>query len=128
VDKKQILSGGLIGLMLAGLVGGVALLSGCSALTGGSTDSSSSGSSIWTLVIFVVLLFVMMYFTMIRPQMKRQKEHTKLMEGLQKGDKVMTAGGILGTIDSISEDSVVIKVESGAMLRVVKGSIAIRQQ
>jgi len=64
---------------------------------------------------------------MIRPQRKRQKEHETMMQGLQKGDRVVTAGGIYGTIESLSEDSVVIKVEGGTTLRVARGSVAVRR-
>ena len=64
-----------------------------------------------------------MYLLMIRPQRKRQKEHEHLVEELQRGDHVVTAGGIYGQIESLSEDSVVLKVESGAMIRVARSSI-----
>jgi preprotein translocase subunit YajC len=65
---------------------------------------------------------------MIRPQRKRQKERETMMQGLQKGDRVITAGGIFGTIESLSEDSVVIKVEGGTTLRVARGSVAVRRE
>ncbi|OGO23656.1 MAG: preprotein translocase subunit YajC [Chloroflexi bacterium RBG_16_50_9] len=77
---------------------------------------------------FLVVIFALFYFVMIRPQRKRQKEHQTMMQELQKGDKVITAGGIYGTIDSLSEDSIVIKVESGGTLRVARGSIAMRRE
>ncbi|HEX74030.1 MAG TPA: preprotein translocase subunit YajC [Dehalococcoidia bacterium] len=66
----------------------------------------------------------MMYFLMIRPQRKRQKEHQQLMEELKRGDRVITAGGVYGVIETISDDSVVIKVESGATMRVARNSVA----
>lgn len=75
------------------------------------------------IIIFLVVIFVMFYFFMIRPQRKRQKEHEELLGQLRGGDRVITAGGIYGQIESVSEDSVVLKVESGATLRVTKGSI-----
>jgi preprotein translocase subunit YajC len=78
----------------------------------------------WTIIIFLVLIFAMFYFLMIRPQRKRAKEQRELMAGLQKGDKVITAGGVYGVIESLSEESVVLKVESGATIRVARGSIA----
>ena len=81
------------------------------------------------MIVFLVLIFAMFYFLMIRPQRKRQKEHQKMMEELKKGDRVITAGGIYGVIESVSEDSIVIKVESGTTLRLAKGSVAvIREQ
>ena len=50
------------------------------------------------------------------------------MEELKRGDKVITAGGIFGVIETVSEDSVVIKVESGATMRVAKGSVALKRE
>jgi preprotein translocase subunit YajC len=76
------------------------------------------------IIIFLVVIFVMFYFFMIRPQRRRQKEHEELVGQLRGGDRVITAGGIYGQVESVSEDSVVLKVESGATMRVAKGSIA----
>ena len=111
---------GLIGALLSAVV----FLNGCT-LIGGEEEG---GTSIWTMVIFIAVLFALMYFVMIRPQMKRQKEHQRLIEELSRGDRVVTAGGIHGVIESISEDSVVIKVESGATMRVAKGSVTLKQE
>ena len=82
----------------------------------------------WSIIIFLVLIFGMMYLVLIRPQRKRQKEHQQLVEELRKGDKVVTTGGIYGAIESLSEDSVIIKVESGATMRVAKGSVSLKQE
>ena len=76
------------------------------------------------MIVFLVLIVAAFYFLAIRPQRKRQKEHQELMEGLKKGAKVITLGGIYGQIESISEDSVVLKLESGATLRIARSSIA----
>jgi|TARA_B100000315_G_scaffold258557_1_gene311167 preprotein translocase subunit YajC len=88
----------------------------------------AEGGSNWTLIIFLGLMFVMFYFLMIRPQRKRQKEHQQLMAELKRGDRVVTAGGIFGVIESLSEDSIIIKVESGATMRVARGSVALKQE
>ena len=82
----------------------------------------------WTIIIFLVLIFALFYFLMIRPQRRRQREQRQLMEELKRGDKVITAGGIYGVIETVSEDSVVIKVESGATMRVAKGSVALKRE
>jgi preprotein translocase subunit YajC len=76
----------------------------------------------------VVLIGAVMYFLMIRPQRKRQQEHQKLIEELKRGDRVITAGGIYGQIESISEDSVVIKIESGATMRVARNSVSLKRE
>ncbi len=59
-----------------------------------------------------VLMFVVLYFLMIRPQMRRQKEHKAMLDALQKGDEVITAGGVLGKITKITEQYVTLEVAS----------------
>lgn len=73
--------------------------------------------------IMLLLLFVVMWLFMIRPQRKQQKELEKFRQGLRKGDKVITAGGIYGTVDEISDKTVLIKVDGDVKLRVDKGSL-----
>jgi preprotein translocase subunit YajC len=93
------------------------------------TDAGEEGgTSILPLIIFLVLFIGLLYFVMVRPQRKRQREHEMMVQELQKGDRVITAGGIYGTIDSISEDSIVLKVESGATIRVARGSVIGRRE
>ncbi len=106
----------------------VALLLSIVVIGGCVPEGAEGGTSTIYMIIVVALLFGMMYFLMIRPQRKRQKEHQQLMEELQRGDRVITAGGIYGVIESISEDSVVIKVESGAAMRVAKNSVALKRE
>jgi len=90
------------------------------------TDGEGGGFD-WTIIIFLVLIFAVFYFLLIRPQRKRQKQQQQLMEALKRGDKVITAGGIYGVVESVSEDSVIIKVESGATMRVAKSSVALKR-
>ena len=113
-----------IGLVAGLLIAVLAFTGGCLSTTTTTTDSSSSGlGSIWPMLIFVVVIFAMFYFVMIRPQRKRQKEQQQMMASLQRGDKVMTIGGIYGTIDSVSEDSFVLKVEGGTTIRVARSAV-----
>ena len=112
-----------IGLIAVMLIAVVALSGGCF-----PTEGEDGTTSIWPMIVFLVVIFALFYFVMIRPQQRRQKEHQNMMQELQRGDKVMTAGGIYGTIESISEDSVVIKVESGSTLRVARSSIVQRRE
>jgi preprotein translocase subunit YajC len=58
----------------------------------------------------IVLMFVVLYFLMIRPQMKRAKEHKQMLENVQKGDEVITAGGILGKIIKVGESYLIIEI------------------
>ncbi|MDO8692663.1 MAG: preprotein translocase subunit YajC [Sheuella sp.] len=58
----------------------------------------------------IVLMFVVLYFLMIRPQMKRQKEHKALLAALAKGDEVISAGGLLGKVSKVSDSYVTVEV------------------
>lgn len=82
--------------------------------------AAGGGASFW---IMILLLFGVMWFFMIRPQRKQQKELEKFRNELKKGDKVVTAGGIYGTVAEIQERSVLIKVDGEVKLRVDKNSI-----
>lgn len=87
-----------------------------------------TGGFDWMLIVFLVLIFGLFYFILIRPQRKRQKEHQQLVQELRRGDKVITAGGIYGVIESTSEESIVIKVESGTTMRVARNSVALKRE
>ncbi len=71
----------------------------------------------------LILLFLVFYFIFMRPQIKRQKELQAMIQSLKKGDKVVTSGGIIGTVVGVSEDKVTIKVGEGTKLEVVKSYI-----
>ncbi len=116
--KKRILNLGLIGGFLITL----ASMGGC------APAGEPEGGFDWTIIIFLIVIFGLMYLVLIRPQRKRQKEHQQLVEELRRGDRVVTAGGIYGEIETVSEDSVVIKVESGVTMRVAKGSVALKRE
>lgn len=81
---------------------------------------AGAGAGMW---IMLLLIFVVMWAFMIRPQRKQQKELEKFRSELKKGDKVVTAGGIYGTVDEIKEKTVLIKVDGDTKLRVDKNSI-----
>jgi len=81
-----------------------------------------------TLVGFMVLMFFMFYFLIIRPQQKRAKAQQQMMSELKRGDRIITIGGIFGTIEALDEKSIVIKTESGALLRLVRGGVAMKQE
>lgn len=74
-------------------------------------------------LIMMVLIFVVMYFFMIRPQQKKQKEMMKFRESLQKGDKVVTIGGIYGVVAEVKPTYILMEVDSNVKIRVDKGSI-----
>ena len=77
----------------------------------------------WSMWIMLALIFVVMWFFMIRPQRKQQKELQNFRDSLKKGDKVVTIGGIYGTVTEIKEDSVLIEVDSNVKIRVSKQAL-----
>ncbi|MBP5172837.1 MAG: preprotein translocase subunit YajC [Bacteroidales bacterium] len=77
----------------------------------------------WSFWIMIIALFAIMWLFMIRPQRKQQKELEKFRNELKKGDKVITAGGIYGSIAEIEERTVLLKVDGDVKLRVDKSSI-----
>ena len=83
---------------------------------------------IWGMVIFLVVIFAIMYFLMIMPRQKQQKQHEEMEKELRVGDKVIIAGGIYGQIESLGEETVILKIESGATMRVARNSILGQQQ
>ena len=77
----------------------------------------------WSMWIMLLLIFVVMWFFMIRPQRKQQKELQNFRDSLKKGDKVVTIGGIYGTVCEIKEGSVLIEVDNNVKIRVSKQAL-----
>ena len=75
-----------------------------------TAPAAQGGEGAWTSIIFMVLICVVFYFLLIRPQVKRQKEHKALVEGLSKGDEVLTAGGIIGKITELTDQYITLQV------------------
>lgn len=85
--------------------------------SGGGTESS--------LMSFapLILMFVVLYFIMIRPQMKRQKDHRNMLAAVAKGDEVVTSGGIVGKVGKVGDAYVGIEIAEGVEITVQKGAI-----
>ncbi len=71
----------------------------------------------------LIAMFVVLYFVMIRPQMKRQKEHKAMIEALAKGDEVVTAGGVAGRIGKLGETYLGIEIADGVEIQVQRSAI-----
>jgi preprotein translocase subunit YajC len=87
------------------------------AAAGGDVMSSLQG------MLPLVLMFVVLYFVMIRPQMKRQKEHKAMIEALAKGDEIATAGGLLGKVTKLSEATLTIEIASGVEVQMQRHAV-----
>ncbi len=128
MEKMKIVNLGVLAVLIISLLVAVA---GCLPTPSIETppadgDQGILGGSL-PMIIFIVLIIVMMYFTMMRPQRKQQKERQEMTSQLKTGDKVITTAGIFGVIDSVSEDSIVLKLESGATMRVTRNSVAAKR-
>ena len=88
-----------------------------------AADPCAGGGSTG-MIIWMVLLFALMYFMLIRPQKKQRETHQKLIESLKKGDRVVTSGGMLGTIAGITENTVIVEVSDGVKVKVQKSHVA----
>ena len=71
----------------------------------------------------LVLMFVVLYFIMIRPQMKRQKEHKAMVEAIGKGDEVVIGGGVLGRVSKLGESYIHVEVANGVELQVQRAAV-----
>ena len=72
----------------------------------------------------LIFIFIVFYFLIIRPQQKKQKEHQGMIESLKKNDEIVTAGGVLGTIVNIKENTFVVRVDENVKIEIEKKSIA----
>ena len=87
--------------------------------------AGGAGGPVETIMQFmpIILMFVVLYFLMIRPQMKRQKEHRAMLDKLAKGDEVITSGGVAGTVVGIGENFISVEVASGVQLKLQRGAV-----
>ena len=84
---------------------------------GGDTTSSLVS------LLPLVLMFVVLYFVMIRPQMKRQKEHKAMIEALAKGDEVVTAGGLLGKVSKVGDTYIGVELADGMEVQMQRSAV-----
>ena len=82
-----------------------------------------TGDAGWAGMLPIILMFVLLYFLMIRPQMKRTKEHKTMTEALQKGDEVITSGGVLGKITKVGDGYLSLEIAPNTEVQVQKGAI-----
>ena len=95
--------------------------------SGTGATGATGGMPIWTTLIMFGLIIVVFYFLMIRPQNKKQKETKKMLESLRKGDRVSTIGGMRGTVISVKEDVVLVRVDEKSDTKIEFSKSAIAQ-
>ncbi len=87
------------------------------AAAGGDMQSSLMG------MLPLVLMFVVLYFVMIRPQMKKQKDHRAMIDALAKGDEVVTSGGVLGTVSKLGDNYVGLEIAQGVEVQIQRSAV-----
>ena len=90
----------------------------------GQGGSGAGGGSLVTMLVTFGLIIVVFYFLVIRPQSKKTKDAKKMLEGLRKGDRVVTIGGMHGFVESVKDDAVVLKVDDNVKLRFSKSAVS----
>ncbi|QMU57425.1 MAG: preprotein translocase subunit YajC [Boseongicola sp.] len=87
-------------------------------------QAAGGGDVFTSLVIPMVLIFGIMYFLLIRPQQKKLKEHQAMVDGVRRGDQVVTAGGLLGKVTKVKDDGEIeVEISQGVNVRVVKHTL-----
>lgn len=90
-----------------------------------ATGTAAGGLGAFTSFVPLILIFAIMYFLLIRPQQKRQKEHKAMIEGMRRGDQVLTNGGIIGKVTKVKEDGEIeVEIADGVRVRVLRSMVA----
>lgn len=87
-------------------------------------SGTEGGPSLITSFIPILLLFVIFYFLLIRPQQKKQKQHQALVSNLRRGDKIVTNGGLYGSVVDVKDHVIVLKVADDVKVEIVKNAVA----
>jgi len=80
--------------------------------------------SLLSSIVPFLLIIVIFYFLILRPQQKRQKERVKLLDSLKKGDKIITAGGLHGTVEGIEDKTILVKVADNVKLKMERSAVS----
>ena len=92
--------------------------------TATSDTAAATGGSMWTTFITFGVIILIFYFLIIRPQRKRDKEAKDMLAAIKKGDKVVTIGGIRGTVAVVKDNTVILKVDDNTRIEFSKGAIS----
>ena len=91
---------------------------------GAPGGAAGQGGGGFSGLFMMLIIFGIFYFILIRPQQKKMKEHKKMVEDLKKGDEIITAGGIYGTVEGVTPDTLTVKIAEGTKVKVTRSSIA----
>ncbi|MGE5313363.1 MAG: preprotein translocase subunit YajC [Acidobacteriota bacterium] len=88
-------------------------------------QGGGEGGSIWSMLLMFGSIIAIFYFMIIRPQQKRAKEREKLLDSVKKGDKIITAGGIHGTVIGIDEKTLLVQIADNVKIKIERNSISV---
>ena len=86
-------------------------------------QSAAAGGSLFELLFPLIMVFAIIYFMILRPQQKRQREHTTMIEALRRGDTVVTQGGLVGKVAKVNDDEIDVDIAENTRVSVVKSMI-----
>ncbi|MGD8556390.1 MAG: preprotein translocase subunit YajC [Chromatiales bacterium] len=86
--------------------------------------AAAGGEPGWTGLLFPFVLLAIFYFFLIRPQIKRQKEHKALVDSIQKGDEVQIEGGVLGRITEMGDEYAKLEIADGVVIKIRRGAVS----
>lgn len=89
----------------------------------GGAGAQGGGGGLSSLIMMVVI-FAIFYFILIRPQQKKMKEHKKMVDELKKGERIITSGGIYGTVENSTPDTLTVKIAEGVKVKITRSSVA----
>jgi preprotein translocase subunit YajC len=107
----------------------VFLANACASLMGilaqcAPAGEGGGGGSPYGSLLMIALIFVIFYFLLIRPQQKKQKQHQNMLEAIKKGDRVVTSGGMYGTVVGVKENMVVLRIADEVKVEIAKSAIS----
>lgn len=114
----------LCSLISASLIVPIATAATFAQAQGGGAAPGGIGGNFGSILPMMILMFVIIYFLMIRPEQKKQKERQEMMKNLKKGDKVVTAGGIMGVVGNVKDDTVMVKIADNTVVEFTRSAVS----
>ena len=109
------------------LISFMLLIAALSASAFAQTAAPGAGNSagfMGSVLPMMIIMFAIIYFLMIRPEQKKQKQRQKMMTELKKGDRILTIGGIFGTVGNVKDNTIMVKIAENTVVELRKGAIA----
>ena len=88
------------------------------------TQAAAQQPSMLASFIPLILIFLIFYFLLIRPQQKKQKEHKVLLDSIQRGDEILSSGGILGKVLKVDNDKLTVEISKGVNVTIIRSTVA----